>query len=125
MTSTWAAGGFEIADQPAYLAGDMLPEAAQTEPPWWCEDCPSPTVCAPARRCALRRQPVISGTGALTPEEAATLEFACGIPLEQSGCTWDELDSMFDRPTLAEVRDAVEAFITQWAMYDTISGDVR
>jgi len=33
------------------------------------------------------------------------------IPLEQSGCTWDELDSMFDRATLAEVRDAVEAFI--------------
>ena len=27
----------------------------ETEPPWWCEDCPSPTVCAPARRCAARR----------------------------------------------------------------------
>jgi len=38
------------------------------------------------------------------------------IPLEQSGCTWDELDSMFDRPTLAEVRDAVEAFIATMSM---------
>jgi hypothetical protein len=33
------------------------------------------------------------------------------IPLAQTGCTFDELESMFDRPTLAEVRQAVEEFI--------------
>jgi hypothetical protein len=33
------------------------------------------------------------------------------IPLAQAGCTFDELESLFDQPTLAEVRQAVEAFI--------------
>jgi len=37
------------------------------------------------------------------------------IPLAQTGCTFDELDAMFDRPSLAEVRQAVEAFIADGA----------
>jgi hypothetical protein len=33
------------------------------------------------------------------------------IPLAQVGLTWDEVDAMFDRPSLAEVRAAVEEFL--------------
>jgi hypothetical protein len=38
---------------------------------------------------------------------------AVEIPLDQVGLTFDEAEALFDRPTLADVRTAVEAFIAE------------
>ena len=48
------------------------------------------------------------------PEKwAATGPGAVEIPLAQVGMTFDEVEALFDRPTLTEVRQAVEEFCAE------------